>query len=43
VFDDTTGNIYIGPTIDGKKQGQGRFYDAEKNSVYEGWFENDKK
>mmetsp|Transcript_13423 Transcript_13423/g.20987 ORF Transcript_13423/g.20987 Transcript_13423/m.20987 type:complete len:152 (+) Transcript_13423:133-588(+) len=43
IFDEETGNLYVGPIEEGKKSGHGRLYDAENDEVYEGEFENDKK
>jgi hypothetical protein len=43
IFDEQTGDRYVGQLDDGKKNGRGRLYDAEKDEVYEGEFENDKR
>jgi len=43
IYDDQTGDLFVGSLEDGKKNGKGRLYDAERDEVYEGEFENDKR
>ena len=43
IFSDHNRNIYIGPTVDGKMQGEGKQYDAQKDEVYVGSFTNDRR
>lgn len=43
IYDDISGDLFVGSLEEGKKNGRGRLYDAELDEVYEGDFENDKK
>lgn len=43
LFDNSTGECYIGAVQDGKRMGQGILYDAERDEVYDGNFEMNKK
>jgi len=38
-----TGDLYSGPMDDDKRNGKGRLYDAERDEVYVGDFEMNKK
>ena len=43
VYDEETGDLYVGPMEEGKRSGKGRLYDAARDEVYEGDFENNSK
>jgi len=43
IYEEATGNIYVGPIEENKKRGWGRLYDGTLDEVYEGEFENNKK
>lgn len=40
VYDDATGNIFIGRTEDGRRVEFGKMYIAERDEVYEGQFQS---
>ena len=43
VHDQSTGDFYVGPMEDGKRNGKGRLYDAENDEVFAGEFVNNNK
>jgi hypothetical protein len=41
--DATTGDIYIGDYLDGKRNGRGRMYCHAKQEIYDGDWSNDRR